>query len=129
MLDVLIAFDGIGSECFTRNSRQWPRPVFSHDIVKDRPERKDISAAVHRFRALTFLLWSHVSRRAHHGLRPSPARAHQPFGNTPIYYEYLPEAPDHDVLRFQVAVNDAALMSECHRVTYFLKYAKTFKEA
>jgi hypothetical protein len=108
---------------------QRPWPVSSHDIIEDRSEWEDIGSTIDWFWAFTRLLRRHIPESADNRFRPSPARVHQPFGNAPIYDEHFTEAPDHDVLRFQVAMDNAALMSECDHITYLLEYAKPFEQA
>ena len=49
-------------------------------------------------------------------------------GNSPIHHEDLAKAAHHDVLRLQVAVDDAAVVSESYGVPYFHEDPQPFAE-
>ena len=47
---------------------------------------------------------------------PWPLRLSQCRCHAPVQHQHFPELPQHDVLRFQVAMNDPVRVRECHRL-------------
>ena len=106
------------------------------DVIEDRAEAVDVGALVEPLDLAARLLGRHVGRRAHdvallreerrvvaraprtdHRLRRvGVVRATDDLREAPVHDEDLAEASDHDVGGLQVAVQDAALVREGHRL-------------
>src|ERR1022692_4698566 len=92
------------------STTDWIRKFARKHLVEHHPQREDVRPVVHDGRFL-HLLRRHIMGRAHHPLLPGerldPAIRVQQFGDPIIRYLHAALFVEEDVLRLDVAMDDA----------------------